>query len=104
MADGKRPDRRAYLNQKQLREGTGEQNVANLSGDGPTDDRIDDERSVQEPHNALTLHSQLGGLFMHPMHDASADPQLEVPEGLETYEEHPAGQAGREPEDSETDR
>lgn len=88
MADGKRPERRAYMNQKQLREGAGGQAVTGLSGDGPTDDRVDDEGAVQEPPNALTLHRQLGGLFMHPMHDASADPQLEAAEEMATFEEH----------------
>lgn len=89
MADTKRPDRRDYLNQKQLREGTDGQDVTGLSGDGPTDDRVDDEGAVQEEPNALTMHRQLGGLFMHPMHDASADPQLEAAEGLAPSEEAP---------------
>ncbi|MFZ5824005.1 MAG: hypothetical protein ACOY94_06725 [Bacillota bacterium] len=88
MADGKQPERRAFLNQKQLREGAGGQNVTNLSGDGATDDRVSDEGPVQEPHNALQLHRQLGGLFMHPMHDASADPQLEAGEELAPPEEN----------------
>lgn len=87
MADGIRPERQDYVNQKQLREGAGGQNVTNLSGDGATDDRVDDEGSVQESHNALNLHRQLGGQFLHPMHDASADPQLEAAEDLSTYEE-----------------
>lgn len=87
MADGKRPERRGYVNQKQLREGAGGQDVTNLSGDGATDDRLDDEGPVQESHNALNMHRQLGGLFMHPMHDAAADPQLEAAEGLATGEE-----------------
>lgn len=77
MADGRRPERRAFLNQKQLREGAAGQDVTNLSGDGATDDRIDDEGPVQEPHHALARHQQLGGLFMHPMHDAAADAQME---------------------------
>lgn len=77
MADGKRPERRAYMNQKQLREGSDKQEVTNLSGDGATDDRTDDEGPVQEEHNALQLHRQLGGAFMHPMHDASMDEQFE---------------------------
>ncbi|HYF96242.1 MAG TPA: hypothetical protein VD969_28875 [Symbiobacteriaceae bacterium] len=76
MADGRRPERRAYLNQKQLREGARGQNVTNLSGDGAMDDRVDDEGPVQEEHNALQLHRQLGGPFMHPMHDASLDEQF----------------------------
>ncbi|HWI62772.1 MAG TPA: hypothetical protein VNT75_13080 [Symbiobacteriaceae bacterium] len=76
MADGKRPDRRDYLNQKQLREGADGQNVTNLSGDGAMDDRVDDEGAVQEEHNALQMHRQLGGAFMHPMHDASLDEQF----------------------------
>jgi hypothetical protein len=76
MADGKVPPRRAYMNQKQLREGSGGQNVTNLSGDGAMDDRVDDEGPVQEEHNALQMHRQLGGLFMHPMHDASLDEQF----------------------------
>lgn len=87
MADGKRPERRAYENQKQLREGADNQNVTNLSGDGATDDRVDDEGAVQEPPNALSLHRQLGGLFMHPMHDVSADPHLEAFEDMTTMEE-----------------
>lgn len=82
MADGERPERRDYMNQKQLREGAHGQNVTPLSGDGPTDDRVDDEGPVQEPANAMTMHRQLGGIFMHPMHDASADPQLEAAESL----------------------
>ena len=77
MADGKRPERRAYMNQKQLREGSGKQDVTNLSGDGATDDRVDDEGAVQEEHNALRVHRQLGGPFMHPMHSASLDEQFE---------------------------
>lgn len=76
MADGKRPERRAYMNQKQLRAGAHKQDVTNLSGDGPTDDRVDDEGPVQEEQNALNMHRQLGGIFMHPMHDASADSQF----------------------------
>jgi len=87
VADSNRPDRRAYMNQKQLREGAGAQNVTKLSGDGATDDRVDDEGSVQEPHNALNMHRQLGGLFLHPMHDASADPQLEAAEDLSSHKE-----------------
>lgn len=89
MADGKRNERRDYMNQKQLREGAGGQDVTGLSGDGPTDDRVDDEGAVQEEPNALTMHRQLGGLFMHPMHDASADQQLEAAEGLAPAEEAP---------------
>lgn len=77
MADGKVPARRAYMNQKQLREGSGGQDVTGLSGDGATDDRVSDEGAVQEPQNALAMHRQLGGLFMHPMHDAAADSQFE---------------------------
>lgn len=76
VADGKRPERRTYMNQKQLREGANGQNVTGLSGDGPTDDRVDDEGPVQEAHNALDMHRQLGGPFMHPMHDASLDEQF----------------------------
>lgn len=77
MADGKRPERRAFMNQKQLREGSGNQDVTHLSGDASTDDRVDDEGPVQEAHNALAMHRQLGGNFMHPMHDASIDDQFE---------------------------
>lgn len=76
MADGKRPPRRAFMNQKQLREGSAGQDVTALSGDGPTDDRVDDHGPVQEAHNALAMHRQLGGPFMHPMHDASIDQQF----------------------------
>lgn len=88
MADGIRPERRAFMNQKQLREGADGQNVTPLSGDGPTDDRVDDEGPVAESPNALTMHRQLGGLFMHPMHDASADVQLEPAEELAPPEEN----------------
>lgn len=87
MADGKQPDRRAYLNQKQLRQSAGGQNVTPLSGESPTDDRVDDEGPVSERPNAVTMHRQLGGIFMHPMHDASADAQLEPAEGLAPPEE-----------------
>jgi hypothetical protein len=76
MADGKVNPRRDFMNQKQLRESSHKQNVTNLSGDGAMDDRVDDEGPVQEEHNALQIHRQLGGPFMHPMHDASLDEQF----------------------------
>lgn len=98
MADGIKPPRRAYMNQKQLREGAGGQDVTGLSGDSPTDDRVDDEGYAQEPHNAMTMHRQLGGIFMHPMHDASADPQLEAAEDLAPAEEI-SKQASTNPDD-----
>jgi|GEM_PF-3510636 len=91
MADGKRPPRRAFMNQKQLREGAHGQDVTNLSGDGAMDDRVDDEGPAQEPHNAMQMHRQLGGPFMHPMHDAAIDEQLEPAEELAPPEENRKG-------------
>ncbi len=66
----------AFNNQKQLRVFQDlETQVQHLSGDLSADNRID----VDDAEDNLKLRENMpaGGPFMHPMHDATADPQLD---------------------------
>jgi len=66
----------AFTNQKQLRLGADpDVPVQQLAGDESADNRID----VNDAENgaAFRMSQPAGGPFMHPMHDATADPQLD---------------------------
>lgn len=78
----KKPEQKgsAFDNQKQLRLGADpEIQPQQLAGDHSTDNRID----VNDAENNLEWRetTPAGGPFMHPMHDATADPQLDHKKG-----------------------
>lgn len=67
----------AFDNQKQLRLGADSTvEPQKLAGDQSTDNRID----INDAENNLEWRAETpaGGPFMHPMHDATADPQLDT--------------------------
>lgn len=69
----------SFVNQKQLRKGSQlKRDVWRLAGKQSIDNRID----VNETEDNLDFRMSMpaGGPFMHPMHDATADPQLDTPE------------------------
>jgi len=66
-----------FTNQKQLRVAAEpNQSWSHLSGDESTDDRIDENDS--EDNLPFRDSLPLGWPFMHPMHDATADEQLDA--------------------------
>lgn len=64
-----------FTNQKQLRAGESQENIVHLSGDESTDNRVE----ISSEESVVDLQKMLGGPFMHPMHDASADQQFAPP-------------------------
>lgn len=87
-----------FDNQKQLRKGKSQASILHLSGDKSTDNRAEasSEVSVQE------MQAMLGGPFMHPMHDASADQQFApplAPQPDRASHEDPANRPVRPPRD-----
>ena len=74
----KRDDQKAkpYVNQKQLRLGADPgMQPEHLAGDDSTDNRI----GINDAESNLKWRAATpaGEPFMHPMHDATADPQLD---------------------------
>ena len=69
----------AFANQKQLRAGSDPNYpVEELAGDESTDNRIDINDAENNAEYRMTTPA--GGPFMHPMHDDTADPQLDHPQ------------------------
>jgi|GEM_PF-554313 len=66
----------AFDNQKQLQLGADpDTQIEDLAGDESTDNRIDINDAEDNAEYRMTTPA--GGPFMHPMHDATADPQLD---------------------------
>lgn len=65
----------SFTNQKQLRIGKDQEHISRLAGDKSADNRIDVDDS--EANINFRKSMPAGTPFMHPMHDATADPQLD---------------------------